>query len=847
MMKKYTIIFSILLVLLLVGVSCASAAEIDDSDPLMLENENLEINQGETNFNENLMENEATDDISSVNDEKLILDEPADGNEDSGKSALSSPADESVDNAISVEDNSDGKLGDSLPDVKCMAVDLGDLNLYIAMMDLSGTPEGEVIREYLSNVYQEAIPKEHSNTLILHYDVRALDQKIVICLTHGKDITIDGQGNTVNLGGNDDHDNYIKVSSGSVTFKNINFINGYNDDTGDGGAISFLSSGTCTIINSTFKNCWADDYGGAIYAGSGSTLTVINSTFIGNEADDKSGGAICSSGKVTLINSTFQSNKADFFGGAVYSNVDAPPLTLDGCTFRNNYADADGGAVYAIDVDNKDTPSYFFDNMADEHGGAMCIIHFLNPLKNLVFIGNEVLTYQGGAISFYITESSRSISSCVFIGNKADDEGGAIYQNIGNHIELELINNIFIGNSAGDYGNIAYSNALSTRAYQNWYGTNNPNFNNAFVNYNEARRRSDVDNNYCVFNLFDVESMGDYFNIIAGFRTKNGEIPQNEFFVTPSDLAYTFDKKVDVLDVLIRNNDINATVVTTDFGRINVTLKVYGVPFTSSFDFNRIDPQLSIHCYNIIQGDEDIELLEVFLDERINGEVTVNGLIPSSFIVNITNGYGCAPLNISAWDCRKYDALVNYPGTDFFAKVTALISFEVKEKSTPENVYEFTTLQNKIIHATDNELVLDHDYLFSPENDGDYVDGVIISCDNFVFDGNGHSIDAIQLARIFMIPAENVTIRNLNIINGKSSTAGGAIFFNKKGIVDNCTFTGNSANEAGAVYFAAEGTLINSNFSDNNAAVNGGAVYFNYGLIENCSFADNNAKDGGAI
>ena len=846
-MKKYIIIFSILLVLLLVGVSCASAAEIDDLGPVMLENENLEINQGETNFNENLINDEPADDISSVNDDKLILDEPADGNDDSGKSALHSSADESVDDAISVEDNSDAKLGDSLPDVKCLALDMEDLNLYMSMMDLSGTPQGEAIRQYLSAVYQYEIPKEHSNTLVLHNDVRALDQKIIICLMHGKDIIIDGQGYTVNLGGNDDHDNYIKILSGSVTFKNINFINGYNDDTGDGGAISFLSSGSCTIINSTFKNCWADDYGGAIYTGSSTTLTVINSTFIGNEADDKSGGAIFAMGKATLINSTFQSNKADFWGGAVCSDLDAPPLTIDGCIFRNNYADTEGGAIFAHNLDNKDTPSYFFDNMAYKNGGALDISYFLNPLKNWVFIGNEVLSYNGGAINFYMTESVHSIISCVFIGNKADEDGGAIFQGIGNHIELELINNIFIGNSAGDDGNIAYSNALHTNAYQNWYGTNNPSFNNAIVNYNEGSPRSEADNNYCVFNLFDVESNGDYFNIIAGFKSKNGGNPQNEFFVTPSDLEYIFDKKVDVLDVLIRNNNINATVVTTDFGRINVTLKVYGVPFSSCFDFNKVDPKLSVYCYNIIQGEEDIELLEIFMDERINGEVTVIGLIPSSFIVNIANGYGCAPLNISDWDCRKYDAIVEYFGNEFFSYATSLISFEVKEKSTPENVYGFTTLQNKIIHATDNELILDHDYQFSPENDGDYVDGVIISRDNFVLDGNGHSIDAIQLARIFMIPAENVTIRNVNIINGKSSTRGGAIFFDKKAMVENCTFAGNSANEAGAVYFTAEGTLINSNFSDNHALVNGGAVYFNYGLIENCSFADNNANDGGAL
>ena len=123
-MKKYYAIFSILLVFILVGVSCASAAEIDDSDPLMIENTNLELSQGDNvdlnyeneilnnyendqasqgdyNFNEDLLE-ETISDTDSVNDDELILDDSAYdiGSEDS---PISSQIDESIVDATVAE------------------------------------------------------------------------------------------------------------------------------------------------------------------------------------------------------------------------------------------------------------------------------------------------------------------------------------------------------------------------------------------------------------------------------------------------------------------------------------------------------------------------------------------------------------------------------------------------------------------------------------------------------------------------------------------------------------------------------------------------------------------------
>ena len=115
---------------------------------------------------------------------------------------------------------------ESLPDVTCEAYELEDFNLYVTFMDKSGTDSAEIIREKLSERYQVIIPKEHSNTLVLKQDIRPIDKKIIIKITNGKDIIIDGQGHTIDLKGSSKHDHYFVVKSGNVIFKNINFING---------------------------------------------------------------------------------------------------------------------------------------------------------------------------------------------------------------------------------------------------------------------------------------------------------------------------------------------------------------------------------------------------------------------------------------------------------------------------------------------------------------------------------------------------------------------------------------------------------------------------------------------
>lgn len=163
----------------------------------------------------------------------------------------------------------------------------------------------------------------------------------------------------------------------------------------------------------------------------------------------------------------------------------------------------------------------------------------------------------------------------------------------------------------------------------------------------------------------------------------------------------------------------------------------------------------------------------------------------------------------------------------------------------------FTELNDEIGKVSDNgNLTLKKDYRYN-SGDSDFKEGIGIIRDNIVIDGDGHTIDGAGQARIFNITSNNVTLKNINFINGYSDDCGGAIAA-KNGIVLDSFFTNNSAKTGGAIYFDESGDVTGSRFGNNSCQDDngdGGAVYFNgEGRVSYSLFTNNTAGDyGGAI
>ena len=270
------------------------------------------------------------------------------------------------------------------------------------------------------------------SVLNLTRDYNGAKNKVVLL---NKNLTIDGQGHTIDCLGDDCSAFYS--DAGTITLKNLKIINGHNDDNYKGGAIYIGDSAKYTIINCTFNNNWADDYGGAIYNGV-NPLTIINCSFNNNKADDVYGGAVYTKGSTYVSGSSFTDNYANNYGGAIYSKN----LNIINCTFLSNKADDYGGAI-CVYGNTSISDSCFIDNYANKQGGAIHSSGFLN-ITNSTFRSNKADYTFGGDGGAIYTNGNTSISGSSFIENSVLGQGGAIYSK---H-DLDIVNCSFTSNKA---------------------------------------------------------------------------------------------------------------------------------------------------------------------------------------------------------------------------------------------------------------------------------------------------------------------------------------------------------------------------------------------------------------
>lgn len=202
-------------------------------------------------------------------------------------------------------------------------------------------------------------------------------------------------------------------------------------EDGPGGGMSNYTMSSPTLIDCTFSNNFSTDHsgnGGGMSNSQAASPTLLNCTFTGNAAVGSSskGGGMFSTGEgsMELYDCTFIDNHATDSGGGMVNLWDCSPLIVN-CTFTGNTA-GDGGGLY---------------NYVDS----------IPHLVGCTFSGNSAIGGPqygcGGGVFNY---SSRvSMTSCVFSGNTADAEGGAMYSRATSSVDSPTLTNcVLTGNTA---------------------------------------------------------------------------------------------------------------------------------------------------------------------------------------------------------------------------------------------------------------------------------------------------------------------------------------------------------------------------------------------------------------
>ena len=289
-----------------------------------------------------------------------------------------------------------------------------------------------------------------------------------------------------------------------------------------GGAIICIGADDVVIRECEFNDNSATLYGGAIVVFlNRDPVTIENCTFNANEAEY--GGAISAKSNASVTGCEFEQNSADY-GGAIAYEGNAG-VTLTNCVFSDNSAKNDGGAIYG-DFGGfypRATNCTFSGNSADRFGGAIYGKLSLSPMTGCTFSNNSA--GWGGAIYWTETGLTSDIVNCVFSGNSANNDGGAILCDGG---VLSFTNCLFSANSAKhDGGTIYCQNSSSVTATNCTFSRNNAEgyggvidcgdsdatLNNCILWGNTAYGGGDQiyiydSNTYCLLNYCCVEKTG---------------------------------------------------------------------------------------------------------------------------------------------------------------------------------------------------------------------------------------------------------------------------------------------------------------------------------------------------
>ncbi|MDO5825139.1 MAG: hypothetical protein Q4Q22_02050 [Methanosphaera sp.] len=149
-----------------------------------------------------------------------------------------------------------------------------------------------------------------------------------------------------------------------------------------------------------------------------------------------------------------------------------------------------------------------------------------------------------------------------------------------------------------------------------------------------------------------------------------------------------------------------------------------------------------------------------------------------------------------------------------------------------EDVKNFTYL-NELIRSTENDITLEYDIKMNRDEFDQFPEGIVIDIDDLTIDGNGHSIDADEITRIFKITGKNIKIKNITLKNGYSTDCGGAIANTGSATITKSALKWNTSDiDGGAIYndIGGKTTIIDTEIENNLANIDGGGV-FNWGTL----------------
>ena len=613
-------------------------------------------------------------------------------------------------------------------------------------------------------------------------------------LTIAKSFAIIGSGKVI-IDGNASKIMNINENT-IVNFTNVAFTNALNNY---GGVMQ--SKGTVNLNNvSIYKNTQKSGYTSTVSSiYNTGVMTIVNSNIYENDGY----GLIFNSGNLDIINTTISNNQV-----------------TQGSNFAFLYAD--GGIVNVIN-------STISDNAA-KLAGIWMNKGTLN-VNNATFENNVVTVGNGGAIHIESDSSTATIKDSKFIGNKANKDGGAIY----NKGTLNIETSIFDANAAsngntGYHGDDIYNSGILTLHYSallgkgtnkliynegrepsanaqyNWWGTNsNPStLVGAGLDYDDEPC-DDVDVSNWVVMSVDPTSIekvivGNEKILTVNFNHYNANGVIKELAKSIPSINVNFEAVNGTLssDVAATDNGV-ASVTYTVKGNDQITAKSGSQTLTVPVTTKELTNIVTNETFFDYFGDDGMLLGDITFDTLIfKGEFSNLGVnvvyVPRAITINGDN----AVLRNIAIMCEQGTTLNNLTlnATNYVADTDGALIYAIGSDVTVNNItidYNATDGSNNAIavyaSGADNFKLVNSTITFTGNNvDGKvFAQGIkIAKSNNAVVDSNiittscplvdvdySHwgSIDTDLVFAIGVEKSENVKIIN-NIVDNSAWTKG---------------------------------------------------------------------------
>ena len=581
-----------------------------------------------------------------------------------------------------------------------------------------------------------------------------------------------------------------------VNFTNVAFTNALDNY---GGVMQ--SKGTVNLNNvSIYKNTQKSGYTSTVSSiYNTGIMTIVNSNIYENDGY----GLIFNSGNLDIINTTISNNQV-----------------TQGSNFAFLYAD--GGIVNVIN-------STISDNAA-KLAGIWMNKGTLN-VNNATFENNVVTVGNGGAIHIESDSSTATIKDSKFIGNKANKDGGAIY----NKGTLNIETSIFDANAAsngntGYHGDDIYNSGILTLHYSallgkgtnkliynegrepsanaqyNWWGTNsNPStLVGAGLDYDDEPC-DDVDVSNWVVMSVDPTSIekvivGNEKILTVNFNHYNANGVIKELAKSIPSINVNFEAVNGTLssDVAATDNGV-ASVTYTVKGNDQITAKSGSQTLTVPVTTKELTNIVTNETFFDYFGDDGMLLGDITFDTLIfKGEFSNLGVnvvyVPRAIVINGDN----AVLRNIAIMCEQGTTLNNLTlnATNYVADTDGALIYAIGSDVTVNNItidYNATDGSNNAIavyaSGADNFKLVNSTITFTGNNvDGKvFAQGIkIAKSNNAIVDSNiittscplvdvdySHwgSIDTDLVFAIGVEKSENVKIIN-NIVDNSAWTKG---------------------------------------------------------------------------